>query len=257
MAAAKRIEPAIGTWFIERPKGALRCAAPGAGARTGDDLRLLSAAVAAAGSGRLLPVQRLQARRAVAAQRRGALVSRARAGASLPDRADPGEHAAERLPKERDYTAFIEGWGEYASDLAGEMGMYTDPYDRAGRLSMDLFLSTRLVVDTGMNALGWSRERAMDYMRAHTLRVRDADQDRVAALLVRPAGAGARLQDGKPHDQGTAGADAGTAWRALRRASLPPSRPRPRIDAARRAGAACRARALAHHGVSGAGGSGH
>jgi uncharacterized protein (DUF885 family) len=66
------------------------------------------------------------------------------------------------------YTAFTEGWGEYASDLAGEMGMYSDPYDRAGRLSMDLFLSTRLVVDTGMNALGWSRDRAMQYMREHT-----------------------------------------------------------------------------------------
>lgn len=67
------------------------------------------------------------------------------------------------------YTTFIEGWAEYASDLAGEMGMYEDPYARAGRLSMDLFLSSRLVVDTGMNALGWSRERAMDYMRDHTL----------------------------------------------------------------------------------------
>jgi uncharacterized protein (DUF885 family) len=67
------------------------------------------------------------------------------------------------------YTAFTEGWGEYASDLAGEMGMYADPYDRAGRLAMDLFLSTRLVVDTGMNALGWSRERAMQFMREHTL----------------------------------------------------------------------------------------
>jgi uncharacterized protein (DUF885 family) len=66
------------------------------------------------------------------------------------------------------YTAFVEGWAEYASDLAGEMGMYADPYDRAGRISMDLFLSTRLVVDTGMNALGWSREQAMEYMRAHT-----------------------------------------------------------------------------------------
>ncbi len=66
------------------------------------------------------------------------------------------------------YTAFTEGWGEYASDLAGEMGMYKDPYARAGRLSMDLFLSTRLVVDTGMNALGWSRDRAMQYMRDHT-----------------------------------------------------------------------------------------
>ena len=53
-------------------------------------------------------------------------------------------------------------------ELAGEIGMYKDPYARAGRLSMDLFLSTRLVVDTGMNALGWSRDRAMQYMRDHT-----------------------------------------------------------------------------------------
>ena len=68
------------------------------------------------------------------------------------------------------HTAFTEGWAEYASDLAGEMGMYdTDPYARAGRLAMDLFLSTRLVVDPGMNALGWSRDRAMTYMRDHTL----------------------------------------------------------------------------------------
>jgi uncharacterized protein (DUF885 family) len=67
------------------------------------------------------------------------------------------------------YTAFTEGWAEYASDLAGEMGMYDDPYARAGRLAMDLFLSSRLVVDTGMNALGWSRERAMAFMRENTL----------------------------------------------------------------------------------------
>lgn len=67
------------------------------------------------------------------------------------------------------YTTYIEGWAEYASDLAGEIGMYDDPYARAGRLMMDLFLSSRLVVDTGMNALGWSRQQAMDYMRDHTL----------------------------------------------------------------------------------------
>ncbi|MEZ5319219.1 MAG: DUF885 domain-containing protein [Vicinamibacterales bacterium] len=66
------------------------------------------------------------------------------------------------------YTTFTEGWAEYASDLAGEMGMYDDPYARAGRLAMDLFLSSRLVVDTGMNALGWSRDRAIAYMRENT-----------------------------------------------------------------------------------------
>ncbi|HYN09093.1 MAG TPA: DUF885 domain-containing protein [Vicinamibacterales bacterium] len=68
------------------------------------------------------------------------------------------------------HTAFTEGWAEYSSDLAGELGMYEgDPYARAGRLAMDLFLSTRLVVDTGINALGWSRERAMTFMRENTL----------------------------------------------------------------------------------------
>jgi uncharacterized protein (DUF885 family) len=57
----------------------------------------------------------------------------------------------------------------YSSDLADEMGMYDDPYARAGWLAMDLFLSSRLVVDTGMNALGWTRERAMAFMREHAL----------------------------------------------------------------------------------------
>jgi uncharacterized protein (DUF885 family) len=66
------------------------------------------------------------------------------------------------------FTAYTEGWGEYASDLAGDMGGYPDPYSRAGRLGMDLFVSSRLVVDTGMNALGWSRERAMQFMKENT-----------------------------------------------------------------------------------------
>ena len=71
--------------------------------------------------------------------------------------------------KEGGWTAYTEGWGEYASSLAGEMGMYADPWDRAGRIGMDLFLSARLVVDTGMNALGWSRARAIAYMKENTL----------------------------------------------------------------------------------------
>jgi uncharacterized protein (DUF885 family) len=66
-------------------------------------------------------------------------------------------------------TAYVEGWGEYASALAEEMGMYADPYDLYGRLSMDMFLSVRLVVDTGMNGLGWTRARAVAYMREHLM----------------------------------------------------------------------------------------
>ena len=67
------------------------------------------------------------------------------------------------------YTAYGEGWGDYASIVAGELGLYADPMDQYGRLAMDMFLSCRLVVDTGMNALGWTRERAMAYMRDHVL----------------------------------------------------------------------------------------
>jgi len=66
-------------------------------------------------------------------------------------------------------TAFVEGWGEYAAALGNEMGLYDDPYDHYGRLMMDMLLSVRLVVDTGMNALGWSRDRAADFMRENTL----------------------------------------------------------------------------------------
>lgn len=63
--------------------------------------------------------------------------------------------------------AFNEGWAEYAATLAGEMGMYEAPEERFGRLIMDAFLTCRLVVDTGMNALGWSLDQARDYMRAN------------------------------------------------------------------------------------------
>jgi uncharacterized protein (DUF885 family) len=61
--------------------------------------------------------------------------------------------------------AFNEGWAEYAATLAGEMGMYESPEEQFGRLMMDSFLTCRLVVDTGMNALGWSLEQARDYLR--------------------------------------------------------------------------------------------
>jgi uncharacterized protein (DUF885 family) len=64
--------------------------------------------------------------------------------------------------------AYNEGWAEYAATLAGEIGLYEQPEERYGRLVIDAFLTCRLVVDTGMNALSWSLERARDYMRMHS-----------------------------------------------------------------------------------------
>ncbi|HSF41643.1 MAG TPA: DUF885 domain-containing protein [Thermoanaerobaculia bacterium] len=66
-------------------------------------------------------------------------------------------------------TAFVEGWADYSSGLAEEMGLYADPYDLYGRLAQDILLNSRLVVDTGMNALGWTRQKAIAYMLEHTL----------------------------------------------------------------------------------------
>jgi uncharacterized protein (DUF885 family) len=67
------------------------------------------------------------------------------------------------------HTAFVEGWAEYASELGIEMGLYDDPYALYGRLAMDMFLSNRLVVDTGMNALDWPRSKAVESMRERLL----------------------------------------------------------------------------------------
>ncbi len=67
-----------------------------------------------------------------------------------------------------DVTAFIEGWGLYAERLADEMGLYSGDLDRMGMLSQDGWRACRLVVDTGMHALGWSRDRAIGFMTEHT-----------------------------------------------------------------------------------------
>jgi uncharacterized protein (DUF885 family) len=65
-------------------------------------------------------------------------------------------------------TAFIEGWGLYSERLADEMGLYSSDLDRIGVLSFDAWRACRLVVDTGMHAMGWTREQAIEFMVENT-----------------------------------------------------------------------------------------
>jgi uncharacterized protein (DUF885 family) len=65
-------------------------------------------------------------------------------------------------------TAYFEGWGLYTERLSDEMGLYGGDLDRIGVLSFDAWRACRLVVDTGMHALGWTRQQAIDFMLEHT-----------------------------------------------------------------------------------------
>ena len=168
MAAIRRIEPRIDSFFLETPKAPY-------GVKRLDESLEQSMTYGYYQLGTASDPTGLYRFNGSQPESRSVLM----APATIYHELIPGHHFQLALRRESTtlspfrrslmHTAFTEGWAEYASDLAGEMGMYADPYARAGRLAMDLFLSTRLVVDTGMNALGWSRDRAMAYMRDNTL----------------------------------------------------------------------------------------
>jgi uncharacterized protein (DUF885 family) len=75
------------------------------------------------------------------------------------------------LPNFRRYyyiSAFGEGWGLYSEWLGLEAGFYTDPYSNFGRLTYEMWRACRLVVDTGLHAMGWTRQQAIDYLAGNT-----------------------------------------------------------------------------------------
>jgi uncharacterized protein (DUF885 family) len=87
----------------------------------------------------------------------------------------------QQLPDFRKFygnSAYAEGWALYAESLGTQLGVYKDPYSRFGQLASERFRAARLVIDTGIHSMGWTREQAQEYLKAHAPTQAQSEVDR-------------------------------------------------------------------------------
>ncbi|MBW8878217.1 MAG: DUF885 domain-containing protein [Acidobacteria bacterium] len=87
------------------------------------------------------------------------------------------------------YPAMSEGWALYAESLGSELGLYKDPYSKFGQLAAEMWRAIRLVVDTGLNVFGWTRQQALDYAKANSAKPEHDIVVEVDRYIVWPGGA--------------------------------------------------------------------
>jgi uncharacterized protein (DUF885 family) len=113
----------------------------------------------------------------------------------------PGHHLQYSLAEEIEdipewrrwdvYPVFSEGWGLYAETIGGELGLYQDPYSKYGQLTNEVWRAIRLVVDTGIHTMGWTREQAVRYCRANAARTDREIENEVDRYITSPGGVSA------------------------------------------------------------------
>src|SRR5690606_38401993 len=107
----------------------------------------------------------------------------------------PGHHLQIALAMEMDmphvrrhgrFTAYVEGWALYTERLCDEIGLYEQPRDRFGMLGYQAWRAARLVVDTGLHALRWTREQAINYLKTATVLPESEGLNEIDRYLVMP-----------------------------------------------------------------------
>ena len=177
--AAKIIEPELPNQFKHIPNDALRNSRNSRRPRAGDRLEECAGSHARDGSAhRWFNLRAYQPEKQVKYDKESLVLHEAVPGHIFQGSLARSQKGLPDLRKFYMNSAYTEGWALYAESLGSQLGLYRDPYNRFGQLASERFRAARLVIDAGIHSMGWTREQAQDYLKAHTPTQAQAEVDR-------------------------------------------------------------------------------